>query len=150
MGLTCYALRAKTTCTRFVLMPEARTACSEASISRTPRHRESSHSNEPYIDNLPSTHQQTTHQSTRQYQDFSATYLTPNTDVRPFRRTPPGHRCPPRLPHHPSPDGLALPLPRGPSQQHSLQPAHQVVRPQVLVFHGYVRAKKGEIPQDGE
>jgi hypothetical protein len=81
------------------------------SISRVPRHLESSHSNEPNIANLHSADQHTSHQSTRQHQDFPATHLTPDTDVCPLRRTPPGHRCPSRLPHHPSPDGLALPLP---------------------------------------
>ncbi|POR35269.1 Uncharacterized protein TPAR_04535, partial [Tolypocladium paradoxum] len=45
-------------------------------------------------------------------------------------------RLPTRLPRHPGSHVLAVPLPRGPLQQHPLQPAQQVVRPWLLVLCG--------------
>ena len=105
-------------------------------------HRERAHSNQPNTVNSLSDHQHP-HIKVCAIPRNPIDPTNMASDVRrPHRRTPPGHRRPPRFPHHPSPDGLALPLSRGSSQQHSLQPDDPFLRPEVLGFHGYVGAKE--------
>jgi hypothetical protein len=40
------------------------------------------------------------------------------------------------LPFNPCPDGITIPLPRGPTKQHSLQPLDEVLLCAILDFHG--------------
>ncbi|KAF2765709.1 IkappaB kinase complex, IKAP component [Teratosphaeria nubilosa] len=47
------------------------------------------------------------------------------------------HGRPPRLPHHPPSNGLAIPLPRGSAKQHPVQPAHKILCFEILAVHGY-------------
>ena len=89
----------------------------------------------PYFAPHRDQHFQGTHNCRRNNRGGSSELIDP--DALPSRRSHDdlaGH--PPRLPRHPGSHVLSLPLPRGSLHQHSLQPARQVVRCQVLGLHG--------------